>query len=167
MSSHSSQMLRGDAHSSTETDFLRLAKEELQRSVKEKESLDERIDLLDIRIRHLEGLLEHDTKETDSRSTSSITRNRPAMPRKHRRVTRRMSCGPNGEPVADADAVVELLKETHEPMHYRAIHKTLTERGFYIGGKGEANTLLSRFFNDQRLLRIKQGTYVLKEGSSA
>ena len=63
---------------------------------------------------------------------------------------------------ADADAVVNLIRE-QGAMHYHNIHSVLVERGFEIGGKGGADTLLSRYFNDPRLRRISRGTYDLAE----
>lgn len=63
---------------------------------------------------------------------------------------------------ADADAVVNLIRE-QGAMHYHNIHSVLVERGFEIGGKGGADTLLSRYFNDRRLRRIARGTYDLAE----
>lgn len=63
-----------------------------------------------------------------------------------------------------ADLVVELLRETG-PLHYREIERELRARGaIAIEGKNPANTLLSRFFNDQRLYRPKRGTYALRDG---
>ncbi len=60
------------------------------------------------------------------------------------------------------EAVVELLAETGQPMHYQQIYETLTERGMAIGGKRPSNTLLSRFYNDPRLERVGQGTYTVR-----
>ncbi len=64
-------------------------------------------------------------------------------------------------PLADADSVVELIRENGAPMHYEQIHRTLVEQGYEIGGMGKANTLLSRFFDDPRLKRVSRGTYDL------
>ena len=65
--------------------------------------------------------------------------------------------------IADADAVVELIREHGEAMHYIEIHRTLVNRGFEIGGEGKADTLLSRYFKDPRLMRVSRGTYDLAE----
>ena len=65
--------------------------------------------------------------------------------------------------IADADAVVELVREHGEAMHYIEIHRSLVERGFEIGGEGKADTLLSRYFKDPRLARVSRGTYDLAE----
>ena len=62
------------------------------------------------------------------------------------------------KPLADADAVVELIQE-RGAMHYLDIHRTLVARGFEIGGEGKADTLLSRYFKDPRLVRVARGTY--------
>ena len=66
-----------------------------------------------------------------------------------------------------ADAVVSLLNEVGEPLHYRDIHRELKARGrlefLYVGGADPASTLLSRFFKDPRLYRPQRGTYALVE----
>lgn len=66
-------------------------------------------------------------------------------------------------PIADADTVVELIREHGQAMHYRDIHQILIDQGFEIGGRGQADTLLSRYFNDPRLVRIARGTYGLAD----
>ena len=63
------------------------------------------------------------------------------------------------KPKATANDVVELLMSKPGPMHYRKIHEEILARGFEIGGKGNADTLLSRFFKDPRLTRVSRGTY--------
>lgn len=67
------------------------------------------------------------------------------------------------KPLADAGAVVELIREHGEAMHYLDIHRTLVARGVEIGGEGKADTLLSRYFNDPRLIRVSRGTYDLAD----
>lgn len=62
-------------------------------------------------------------------------------------------------PIADADAVVALIREHGEPMHYLEVHRNLVDRGYQIGGKGKPDTLLSRYFQDPRLNRVARGTY--------
>ncbi len=69
--------------------------------------------------------------------------------------------------IADADAVVDLIREHGEPMHYLEIHKMLVDRGFEIGGEGKADTLLSRYFKDPRLSRVSRGTYDLADQSNS
>ena len=61
-----------------------------------------------------------------------------------------------------ADAVVELLRETGAPLHYRRIYEELTAQGIEVKGKNPPNTLLARFFDDPRLERVGQGTYQIK-----
>lgn len=61
------------------------------------------------------------------------------------------------------DAVVALLEEVGEPLHYRDIHQRLEERGHRVDGVDPAATLLSRFFKDPRLYRPRRGTYGLVE----
>lgn len=66
--------------------------------------------------------------------------------------------------MASANAVVALLEEGGEPLHYRDIHRKLEERGHLgVGGVDPAATLLSRFFKDPRLYRPRPGTYALVE----
>ena len=66
-----------------------------------------------------------------------------------------------GKPFADADAVVNLIRERGQRMHYIEIYNELKRRGFQIGGQGNADTLLSRYHNDPRLKRVSRGTYDL------
>ena len=61
-----------------------------------------------------------------------------------------------------AHAVVELLRETGEALHYREIYDMLVARGVVVKGKNPPNTLLARFFDDSRLERVRQGTYQIK-----
>ena len=65
-------------------------------------------------------------------------------------------------PQESADAVVDLLQEANEPLHYRAIYEILRGRGMEVRGKNPPNTLLARFFDDPRLERVGQGTYRIK-----
>lgn len=63
-----------------------------------------------------------------------------------------------------ADMVVTLLGDVGKPMHYREIERELRRRGHIaIGGQDPANTLLARYFNDERLYRPARGTYALRE----
>lgn len=60
------------------------------------------------------------------------------------------------------DAVLSLLEELHQPMHYKDIAARLQERNTYIPGKKPAATLLSRMNRDSRFKRTKKrGTYAL------
>lgn len=64
---------------------------------------------------------------------------------------------------ADADKVVELLREVGRPLHFREIAKMLQDRGVVLpGGVDPANTLLAKYFNDPRLFRPSRGTYALR-----
>ena len=65
-------------------------------------------------------------------------------------------------PQESADAVVDLLREIGEPMHYSLIYDTLRSRGMEVRGKNPPSVLLSRFFGDARLERVGQGTYQIK-----
>ena len=66
-------------------------------------------------------------------------------------------------PAADANAVLELLIDRGEPMHYRDIYSALADVGFQVGGADPASTLLTRFFNDGLLERVARGTYQVRE----
>jgi hypothetical protein len=60
------------------------------------------------------------------------------------------------------DAVLSLLEELHQPMHYKDIAAKLQERNTYIPGKNPAATLLSRMSRDNRFKRTKKrGMYAL------
>ena len=60
------------------------------------------------------------------------------------------------------DAVLSLLEELHQPMHYKDIAAKLQERNTYIPGKKPAATLLSRMSRDNRFKRTKKrGMYAL------
>ena len=60
------------------------------------------------------------------------------------------------------DAVLSLLEELHQPMHYKEIAAKLQERNTYIPGKKPEATLLSRMSRDNRFKRTKKrGTYAL------
>jgi hypothetical protein len=60
------------------------------------------------------------------------------------------------------DAVLDLLEERHQPMHYKDIAAKLQEENTYIPGKKPAATLLSRMNRDSRFKRTKKrGTYAL------
>ena len=60
------------------------------------------------------------------------------------------------------NAVVDIIRERGEPMHFRRdIYPLLVRAGYEIGGKDPANTLLSRIINDERLCRTAPGVYYL------
>ena len=62
-------------------------------------------------------------------------------------------------PRADANAVIEVLVDRGKPMHYRDIYAALAGVGFKVGGEDPASTLLTRFYDDPRLLRVARGRY--------
>jgi len=65
---------------------------------------------------------------------------------------------------SDADKVVSLLANVGKPLHYREIERELRARGqLTVGGQNPANTLLARYFDDERLYRPSRGTYALRE----
>ena len=74
--------------------------------------------------------------------------------------------GPRNSPEHSlADKVVNLIKETGRPLHYREIERELRARGEVLPeGKDPATTLLARYYNDSRLYRSKRGTYALRNG---
>ena len=137
-----------------EEGFLDLVAEQLKRCRKELNDLDREIARLQDqrtdaakRVSQLEDIL----NASDS-AQNSISGDAGVQPSS---IVRRP------RPIADADAVVELIREHGEAIHYLDIHKKLVDRGFEIGGQGNPNTLLSRFFDDPRLIRIARGTYGL------
>lgn len=125
-------------------EFHALAKQRLDRLVEERRQvadrmadLQVRIDAIDEEIEHLRALISPQTHAEE------------------------VSTSPTG--VAVADAVVALLEETREPMHYRDIEAELRKRGQAFGtGANPANALLARYFNDPRLYRPRRGTYGLR-----
>ena len=135
-----------------EDGFLDLVEEQLKRCRQELRALDEDVKRLQEqradaakRVAQLENLLRANRPpdEDESAEPSSVPTPKPRGP------------------IADADAVIALIRESGRPMHYQEIHETLVGRGYEIGGEGSANTLLSRFFNDERLVRRSRGTYDL------
>ena len=139
-----------------EDGFLDLVTEQLKRCRKELNDLDREIVHLQEqradsakRVSQLEEILSG--SEAAQEGISSGAGNRPDTGVRPPR------------PFADADTVVELIREHGGAMHYLDIHKTLVARGFEIGGKGNPDTLLSRFFDDERLVRVARGTYGLSD----
>ena len=133
-----------------EDGFLELVEEQLKRCRQELIDIDQDITRLQEqradaakRVAQLEELLRgnrHPDEDEDAESSLVPT------PR------------PRG-PIADADVVVSLIRENGGPMHYLEIHQTLVDRGYQIGGEGNAATLLSRYSKDPRLNRVARGTY--------
>ena len=126
--------------------FQASARTELVRLSQELKELDQQMSALQVRregvstaVEHLRGLV--DPSETLTSGGRPVSGN-PGM--------------------ATADAVVDLLEEHGQPMHYREIHSAIVEQGYTVGGKDPANTLLARFFNDSRLYRPASGTYGLR-----
>ncbi len=66
-------------------------------------------------------------------------------------------------PRADADAVLAVLVDRGKPMHFRDIYAALADVGFKVGGADPASTLLTRFYDDDRLERVARGTYQIYE----
>lgn len=137
-----------------EDGFLELVEEQLRHCRQELSGLERDIGRLQVkradaakRVGQLEELLRDNRQPREDRNAELDTAS-PSRPR---------------GPIADADAVVALLREGGGAMHYVDIHKTLIERGFQIGGEGNPNTLLSRFFKDERLVRVARGTYDLAD----
>ena len=60
------------------------------------------------------------------------------------------------------DAAFLLLKEVHQPLHYKEIAAKLLDRSVFIPGKNPEATLLSRISRDSRFKRAKKrGVYAL------
>lgn len=145
--------------------FLEIVEEELRNLDGQIREFDERIkrkqeEIAGIRVRR-DAVIKQAEKLRDLLATTELE-TADAVPDVHSPVATRRHVGGR---IADADAVVELIREQGAPMHYRAIHQTLVDRGFEIGGKGNPDTLLSRYFNDPRLVRVYRGTYGLSEQS--
>ena len=149
-------------------ELLELVKERLARHIADRDRLDLEISQLTERRSRTERLVadledivamaDHQSEEVPKEA--GPTRQSPSArpPRQHAPAT-------NGSPSgrkATADDVVELLKR-EGPMHYRDIHDAIKSQGLEIGGKGNADTLLSRYFQDSRLERIARGTYAPKD----
>ena len=65
--------------------------------------------------------------------------------------------------VATPTDVIHLLQRASKPLHYRDIERLLREEGFDTGGGADpANTLLARYYDDQRLYRPARGIYDLR-----
>lgn len=136
--------------------FIDLVQEQLNLSRQELADIDERIaDLHEERaaaakrVEQLEGLVEDRVAGRASEAVVATAAG-PTEPEARK-------------PFADADAVVNLIAERGQAMHYLDIFAELVQRGFEVGGKRQPDTLLSRFFNDPRLRRTARGTYDLAE----
>ena len=57
------------------------------------------------------------------------------------------------------DAVVEILQQSKQPLHYRVIYDAVSAQGIEVTGKDPAAVLLARFSRDPRLERIGNGVY--------
>lgn len=113
---------------------------ELDRMRKQWQSLEAQMREAQTELGHIDSLLGY-PKTTAQEETASV-RSRPA------------------------DLVVELLRETG-PLHYRDIERELRGRGWYMAeGSDPANTLLSKFFRDERLVRPARGVYAIRETGS-
>ena len=76
------------------------------------------------------------------------------------RISTSTDNGATGRDVADM--VVILLTEAG-PLHYRDIERVLRERDLiHQSGDNPANSLLARYYGDQRLYRPKRGTYAIR-----
>ena len=65
------------------------------------------------------------------------------------------------KPAADAEAVVTLLKEAGEPLHYREINQKLGKLGLQLGGGDPARAAVLLAQKDPRLYSPRQDTYGL------
>ena len=130
-------------------DRLNSIRAELDSSEKERKKLDEQIAELSREVGYIDGLL-----AIHGRTNNAVN----AVP------TQKPSPSKQPLPLTElADAVVELLRETGEPMYYKKIAGILEERGIYKPtGKDAASSLLVRYYNDQRLYRPRRGHYAVK-----
>jgi hypothetical protein len=91
-------------------------------------------------LNHIRALLKIETKSTDSAANVTV----------------------KNDDLSATDAALNLLQESHVPMHYKDMAVTLESRGVHISGVDPAATLLSRISRDERFKRVKRGTYGLK-----
>ncbi len=71
------------------------------------------------------------------------------------------------EQVSVRDAAYELLRELHQPLHYKEIASRLIQRNVNIPGKNSQATLLSKISRDKRFKRTKKrGVYTLTSPSA-
>ena len=140
---------------------LEVARSELAGYEREYQQVQQKRDKAALQVKRLEGLIGAD-EEADGGQPSGLDcsplATAPNLPASDRLAL------PNA-PVADADAVVELLRDHPAGLHYVEIHRRILEGGYRVGGRGEPNTLLSRYYNDSRLERAGRGLYALKEGA--
>lgn len=62
-----------------------------------------------------------------------------------------------------ADMVVELLAQLGRALHYREIERELRSRGWHSAtGADPASTVLAKYYDDPRLVRVARGTYATK-----
>ena len=117
---------------------------ELRKLEKQREELIDRIGGLSKEIGHITGLLKIHGEDDDTLTSPT----------------------PTVQPLPPAnlvDAVVDLLRETGGPLHYRRIAEILEKRGLYEPrGKDPADTLLARYYKDPRLYRPQRGHYAIK-----
>ncbi len=149
-------------------ELLELVKERLARHIADRDRLDLEISQLTERRSRIERLVadledivamaQHQSEEDLNEDGPARRSPSPWLPRQHAPAANGSSSGRK----ATADDVVELLKR-EGPMHYRDIHTAIKSQGLEIGGKGNADTLLSRYFQDSRLERIARGTYAAKD----
>jgi hypothetical protein len=108
--------------------------------------------LLESEASHLRALTELRSRSSDE--PASVTLGSPEVKR---------TAGQRPGMPAGPDDVVALLREVGRPLHYTEIEPALRERGFATaGGQNPANTLLARYYNDPRLVRVSRGTYVAR-----
>lgn len=128
---------------------LELARRELAEIDGQLDELQQARTVTRARVQHLSALIELDAGARTSSSTETV------VPETRTSETTKPL-------VADADAVLALLTERRQELHYRQIHDELVKLGYEIGGQDPPNTLLARFFNDDRLVRTKRGTYAVR-----
>ena len=125
---------------------------------KELEALAKRKEIADLQVVSLKAVLKLGNLESSDSGASSAR----SSPSSGSKPSESLLASVGVGRVATADDVVKLLIEKGEPMHYKAIHAEFVDRGFEIGGRGNADTLLARYFKDPRLERVARGTYAVK-----
>lgn len=62
-----------------------------------------------------------------------------------------------------SDVAYEVLRSAGIPLYYRELYEKISQTGFEIHGKDPATNLIAHIGDDPRFLRVKRGTYALKE----
>lgn len=118
-----------------------------------------RVGRLEAKREEIRAELESVTGEIDALERQLGRRGRPRGAR--RPNARRL----NG--VTVQDAVVQLLREKGEPLHYKEIARILEEEERYrTRSKNFLSTVAISIMRDERIVRVRPGVYSLRDGSA-